>query len=189
MTPRFTVITPTLLRESLMAACNSLDGQSFTDWQHVICVDGVNGSFPFPEPGKRDLMFCHMRHNNFGNTCRFLAWEQALGDYILHLDDDNTLLDEHVLRDIDAALRSAGDPPWALFPILRHGQRFFTDPPRSCHVDTANVVVKREIGRWPNRDEYTADGIWVEALVRDHPYVAFPGFRPIVVMPQSSLGR
>ena len=104
----------------------------------------------------------------------------------MYLDDDNFLADNRILEDMATALTA----DWGLFPILRHGQQFFTDPPRCCHADTANIVVKREIGRWPNIPDYTADGIWIDALVKDHPaYQAFPGFRPIVIMEKSSEGK
>lgn len=188
---RFTVITPTLLRESLMQTCASLDQQSFRDWQHVIAVDVETDSstvLPWTDE-RRELLLCGKRYANFGNTPRFLAWEKAKGEYLIHLDDDNVLADRKVLEDIDRALFRAGEPQWALFPILRHGQRFFTDPPRSCHADTLNIVVKREIGRWPNIPDYTADGIWIDGLVRDHSYVAFPQFRPIGIMASSRQGQ
>lgn len=109
----------------------------------------------------------------------------AEGEYLLYLDDDNFLADDSVLADLNEVL--TGD--FAVFPILRHGQVFFSDPPRCCHADTANIVVRREIGRWPDIPEYTADGIWIDALVKNYKYQSFPGFRPIVIMPKSSEGR
>jgi hypothetical protein len=83
----------------------------------------------------------------------------------------------------------AGNPDWAIFPIHRHGSYFFNDPPGLCMTDTLNVVVKREIGRWPDIQAREADGHFVEALKASHPnYASFPHFRPIGVMEYSSNG-
>lgn len=189
---KFSIITPTIQRESLVKCCESVSTQNWIEWEHLIVVDSqdFNGSLfhRIPYDPRRELWKCSIPHNNFGNTCRHQAWEKTTGDYILYLDDDNWLADPDVLKDIAAKL-SEMVGMWALFPILRHGSRFFHDPPRCCFVDTANAVVSRKIGRWPDRNEYTLDGIWVEELVSKYPYQAFPDFRPIVVMPKSSEGK
>ena len=188
---RFSIITPTLQRESLIKCCESVDSQTFTDWEHIIAIDcdecnrELLKKIAWPH---RMIYQCVPAHHNFGNRCRHEAWDFATGEYCLYLDDDNFLADTKILEDISESLKD--NPEWGLFPMLRHGQWFYTDPPRSCHVDTANIVVKREIGRWPEGPQYTMDGIWVDALVLDHPsYQAFPNFRPIIVMPTSNEGR
>jgi hypothetical protein len=141
---------------------------------------------------QRRIFQCLVEHCNSGNTCRYDAWEHTLPDsWLVMLDDDNTLADSNILADIASALELAGRPDWATFPILRFGGKFFNDPPGLCLSDTLNVVVKREIGRWPNINDYTADGIWVEAL-KAHPeytFKAFPEFRPIGVMLQQGRGE
>ena len=121
-----------------------------------------------------------------------MAWEYTGDcDYLIHLDDDNYLADERILEDIAVALTTSGLPDWACFPINRFGYHFFNAEPRSCHADTANIVVKREYGRWPDRPEYTADGFWMEGI-RDHQppltFAAFPEFRPIIVLPIQGKG-
>jgi len=182
---RYTIITPTLGRESLVRTCESVDRQTTDDWQHIVVVDKKTDPEILVQiyRSHRLIIHCGLPHGNFGNTCRHNAWEFAEGEYLLYLDDDNWLSDDHVLEDLNVVVT-----PWALFPILRHGNRFFTDPPKCCHVDTANVVVSRDIGRWPDIPDYTADGQFVESLLK-YPYQAFPDFRTIVVMPHSSEGR
>lgn len=187
---RFSVITPTLQRESLLRTCASIDSQSHTDWQHVVMIDcdTVNEDIltKISHP-QRLVLQCPSPHRNFGNSCRRNAWEHTKGDYVLHTDDDNFLADENIFKDMAHVLKDS-EKDWALFPILRHGQWFYTDPPRTCHVDTANMVIRREFAQWPDGPEYTMDGIFCERLVRDHEYDAYPHFRPIVVMPSSSEG-
>lgn len=187
---KFSIITPTLQRHSLVRCCESVATQTYRAWEHIIMADAHEFNYDLMKPlcrPDRMILKCDHPHANFGNTCRHNAWAHATGDYVCYLDDDNYFADANVLQDLVLALKDS--PEWALFPILRHGQVFYTDPPRSCHADTANVVVKREIGRWPNGPEYTMDGIWIDALVRDHKYQAFPKFRPIVVMESSNEGR
>ena len=191
--PKFSIICPTLQRESLVRCCESVVSQTFTDWEMLVQIDDEiidQKLWSRINPTRRIwAQECGKRHNNYGNTCRHLAWERATGEYLLGLDDDNVLADHLVLEDIDLLLEDSNNPPWAIFPIMRHGSRFFNDPPGLCMTDTANIVVKREIGRWPDGPEYTMDGIWVEALKAKYSYASYPNMRPIVVMEKSSEGR
>ena len=190
MKPFFTIITPTVERESLIKCCASVDEQSFSSWQHVIAVDKseINHDFmdQFAHP-QRHIFSCGKSYRNGGNTPRHLAWAYATGEWLLHIDCDNYISDAHVLADLAVALECVDDQ-WALFSILRHGLPFYFDPPVPNYFDTANAVVRREIGRWPDIDDYASDGVWVNALREKYPYRAFPTFRPIVVMPTSSFG-
>ena len=186
---RFTIITPTLQRSSLVRACNSVDRQSFSDWQHIVMVDRAkldHALLAGIHHPRRSVIKCPVAHHNYGNTCRHNAWELATGDYCLMLDDDNYLADDKILEDIAANLEDS--PHWALFPILRRGKPFFHDPPGLKVTDTANVVVRREIARWPDILEYAADARWIEGL-KAYPHKSLPDFRPIVDMPVQSKGR
>lgn len=196
MTPFFSIITPTIQRKSLVQCCKSVDTQTFTNWEHLIQVDKVvfdvdmmwevgNGKF------QRKIQQCAIEHKNFGNTCRHNACQRATGKYIIYLDCDNHFCHDEALSDLAAAIEGADFPDWGIVPMWRHGRPFFTDPPRSCHVDTANLFVKREIGQWPDGPEYTMDGIFVEQL-QSHPeyvYKALPDVRPVINMPYSSEGK
>ena len=189
--PKFSIICPTLQRESLVRCCESVVSQTFTDWEMLVQIDDEiidQELWARINPTRRIwAQECGTRHNNYGNTCRHLAWERATGEWLFYLDDDNWLVDSSVLENMAASLE--GVKHWAIFPILRHGSWFFNEPPGLCMTDTANVVVRREIGRWPDGPEYTMDGIWVEELKKKYPWIAFKHFRPIVVMPKSNEGR
>ena len=187
----YSVITPTLQRDSLIQCCRSVEEQSLIHWQHIVVIDG--GPFnpdlmdAIAHPQRR---FIHLpkRSNNFGNHPRHEGWKLAVSDYVLYLDDDNFFAHKNALRDIDNSLADASDPHWAVFPILRFGQRFFSNDPRCCHVDTGNMVIQREIAQWPDRDEYTLDGIFCEELKAKYSYVAFPDVEPIIVVPVQGKG-
>jgi hypothetical protein len=197
MKPFFTIITPTILRPSLQKMCETLDAQRFYDWQHLIYLDRkvatddqrtILLSIEHPQ---REVIPCDKEYCNFGNTPRNLAWNFATGKYLLYIDDDNFLMHDDAFSDLATEISDSDYPDWGIFPMWRHGRPFFHDPPRSCYVDTANLYVKREIGRWPDIDAYTADGILIEELI-SHPeysYKALPDVRPMINMPYSSEGR
>lgn len=192
MIPKFSIITPTLNRDSLVRCCERIDQQTIRDQiQHIVTVDCEDWNLllmaKIAHP-QRSIFKCSHPHRNFGNTCRHEAWKYAVGEFVWYIDDDNFLADNDVAKDI-ADVLSCGKPDWAIFPILRHGQVFFNDPPGLCKTDTANMVIKREIAQWPNRDEYTLDGIFCEELVSQYPYRSFPEFRPIAVVPYSLGGK
>jgi glycosyltransferase involved in cell wall biosynthesis len=131
---------------------------------------------------------CDHRHYNYGNTCRHEAWKRATGDYVYYLDDDNYLAHNYVLEALKAV---TGD--WAIFPILRFGERFFNDPPRVNYTDTGNFMMRRAIGQWlprpDNSVDGTVDGQFAELLASQYAYQSLGSLRPVMVMPESHGGR
>ena len=182
---RYSIITPTLGRDSLRKTCASLEAQTCTDWEHIVIFDGPGEA---PSHPQRTVLHCDHRHYNYGNTCRHDAWTRATGDYVYYLDDDNYLAHHGVLE----ALRAV-TADWAIFPILRFGERFFNDPPRVNYTDTGNILVRREIGQWINRpdgsQDGTVDGQFAEALAAKYHYQSLGSLRPVLVMPESHGGR
>jgi glycosyltransferase involved in cell wall biosynthesis len=188
--PFFSIITPTLQRESLVRCCDSVTNQTGTDWQHIVVIDCDEMNEELIErirhPQRR--IFLIGASHDYGNTPRHIGWLHTNGVWLIHLDDDNYLADDKILVDLAKELIGV-EEQWAIFPIMRHGSRFFYDPPGCCYVDTANMITRREIGRWPSRPEYTLDGIFCDELKAKYPYKAFPEFRPIVVMEASLEGK
>lgn len=190
MNPFISIITPTLNRDSLVQTCESISSQSFFSWQHIVIVDCEEFNQPLMAKiahPQRTILRCDHPHRDGGNSCRIEALKYAKGSYCWMVDDDNFVADPDVFRDVANALESAGNPPWSLFPITRLGCLFYTDPPRSCHVDTLNFILRRDIAYWPSTDAYGSDGLVVDDLMaRGIPYAAFPDFRPIAVLPKIS---
>jgi glycosyltransferase involved in cell wall biosynthesis len=187
----FSIITATLQRDSLIECCKSVDEQSLINWQHIVVVDGgpiradLLSAIAHPQ---RIIVCLGVRYADYGNTPRHLGWKLATGGHCIFLDDDNRFADNTVLRQIDAAL-GASDIAVAFFPIMRHGRHFYLDPPGCCRSDTANLVVRRDIGQWPAGPEYVMDGLFIDRLVRDYGYTGFPDAAPIIVMEASNEGR
>ena len=74
------------------------------------------------------------------------------------------------------------DKPWAIFPILKPkwgGLHFFCPPMRGLS-DGGSILVRRDIGRWPNVPEYDADGQMIDQLRTVHSYQALL-MRPLMI--------
>ena len=189
----FSIITPTIQRQSLVECCRSVDAQSYPHWQHVVALDCPPEETQWPlinrlQHPQREFFCCGKKFGNYGNHARWMAWEKATGDYLIHCDCDNSMYRPDALADIAKSLESANLPDFAIFPIHRHGRWFFHDPPGMCMMDSANLVVKKEIGRWPDIVAREADGALVEALKEKYQYAAFPEVQPIILMEKSSNG-
>jgi glycosyltransferase involved in cell wall biosynthesis len=188
---RYTILTPTICRPSLLRLCESIDKQAQSNWEHLVVIDMPRRSMTkrqqkvvasIPPKANRLYLHCDRKHNNYGHTCRYQTWERAKGDYILYLDDDDYFADGDVLNTLDSVTE-----PWAVFPILRHGKAFFHLPPGIGRTGTGMFIHRKEIGRWPNLDAYEADGSFVEELTQRYPYQVLDS-RPLVVQPTSSCG-
>jgi glycosyltransferase involved in cell wall biosynthesis len=187
---KFTIITPTVQRASLRACIESVAVQTFYDREHIIAIDGNTLDTVLLETcffPRQKWIVTGKSFRNGGNTPRHLAWREATGDWVYHLDDDNVLAHPNALQDIADALEGI-EEQWAIFPIHRHGSRFFFDPPQPCYFDTGNAIARREIAQWPDIPDYASDAPWLNGLKATGPYKAFPQTRPIMIMPTTSFG-
>ena len=188
---RYTIVTPTICRPSLLRLCRSIDEQTQSDWEHLVVIDMPRNRLAknqreviasIPTKASRSYSYCDRKHNNYGHTCRHHGWEHATGEYVLYIDDDDYLADRDVLNTLDTVT-----DPWAVFPVLRHGNVFLNLPPGLGNTGTGMFIHKREIGRWPDMDCYGADGAFIEELKQRHRYQVVNS-RPLVIQPKSSCG-
>jgi len=194
MHPFFSIITPSLQRQSLIDTCVSIDRQSCAEWEHIIMVDQEEFDHVLLDliaHPRRKIFKCSAPHRDGGNTCRHNAWPMALGSWTYYVDDDNFISDERVFADIYEVLSPLPETvKLALFPINRLGARFFSDPPKMCHTDTLNMVIRTEVSRWPMTTAYGSDGLKAEELMAQKvSYIGFPDFRPIAILPKISFGK
>jgi len=187
---KITIITPTIQRDSLIKCCESVNTQTYRNWEHWIVVDLPKKEIDFAKlqltmHQNRHYLYCDTRHNDYGHTCTRNVWEKVTGEVVWRLDDDNALSRPDALEDI---IKMTAD--WGIFPIMREGQRFFNDPPKQGHIDTGNVVVKREFARWTESTRYEADWDFIEQLMINHPnYQSFPDIEPIMILPVINRGN
>ena len=170
----FSVITPTILRPSLIETCESIDRQSYHRWQHIVMVDIPIADIPdekltlidrIKHPN-RLIRYCEVAHKNVGNTCKSRAFKYVCGDYLLYLDDDDSYLGE-VFEILNGQIK---DEVWGVFPIERFGEIFFNFPPRMCHT-CSNQFFYKPLYPHPDNDNYCADGELIDLLRERHPYL------------------
>lgn len=177
---RYTIITPTLLRDTLHRLCESIERQTYSDWQHVVVVD-VNpllvdeSMIDQIEHPQRLMLLCGQAHRDSGNTCRRNGWDYAQGDYVFYIDDDNYFADDDVLETLRFVTQ-----PVALFPLLFMGEQGPVEPVSVGSSDGNQLLVRRDIGRWPNLKGTDTDGIFIRDLTDAFPYDVYEE-RPLVV--------
>lgn len=188
---RYTIITPTLLRDTLPRLCTSIDRQTCVDWEHVVMVDVDRRDISdhhremlsTVEHPQRKVAVCEQAHRNTGNTCRRNAYAHAHGDYLLYIDDDNYLADNNVLETLERVTE-----PVCLFPLLFQGKQGPVLPVKVGSSDGNQLMVRREIGIWPESDSRAADGDLIVDLTAQHPYEVYTE-RPLVVYEFARHGR
>jgi glycosyltransferase involved in cell wall biosynthesis len=194
---RYSIVTPTILRPSLLRLCASIAKQTEKDWEHLIVVDSPYEQLT-PEQFdvfkvvaqsdravylKTTFSFCNKRHNNYGHTCRHNAWELVKGEYIFYVDDDDYFAYEGVLTALNLVTK-----PWAIFPVMHYGSYFFNDPPGMCKTGTGMFIHKPFTGHWPDSDEYEADGRFIEKLKETYEYDSLVSVPVMVIQEKASKG-
>lgn len=196
----FAVVTPTVFRDSLARAVESIDAQDYRDLIHIIVSDGeaVPAKYRGLEGSHRRLVAMPFPARNYGHSPRLFAWFHVPPDvdYVAYLDDDDYYQNDtfHVLnRFLESA---AGRPDFLFFPALRMGEVFFHDPPRLGMTVSCQYVHRRLCAAMNQpilfsdgvRDRgHGADGRWIERCARDYSRVMLPG-APLVVVPEASHG-
>lgn len=179
---RFTVITPTIVRPSLVKLCESLNTQVEQDWEHIVALDvhpseeqlAILEAIKHPQ---RLIVPCIKPQGRWGYPLRYQMWEMARGDYLVYTDDDCYYVDDYVTM----TLRYT-DKPWAIWPLIYHGVVQPWGPIRVGASDNNQFMVKRSVSRFPAYEVHEGDGLYLEQLAQE-----FPDFevieRPLVVYP------
>jgi glycosyltransferase involved in cell wall biosynthesis len=196
--PKLSIITPTLLRESLIRTCESIDAQDYDYWEHIIMIDTDEDNpelLKKIEHPRRRIYRCHEPHKNFGNTCRHNAWLKCRGDYIGYIDDDDYFV-RGAFGKIANALANRR-PDAIVYPAHRHGERFFNVPPASCMTVTGQYFhrhyAKGRIIRWPRvkigDQGYLHDGTFIESIKKITEFTPICEDHLLVVIEESSNGK
>lgn len=214
--PRYSIITPTLVRPSIRRTCEMIDCQTEGSWEHIIMVDVPLIVYPekrkildsLKKDPRRRIYRCGRAWKDYGNTPRWLAWEKATGDYLLYADCDDRYADDRVLETLNQVTM-----PWAIWPMMRWGAHYSADPPGWNRTGSGMFCHKREIARYPcfeHHDEhkefiekvrplhpnmqykdrlYAADGLLAEWLKNHYPYQNLNHERPLVIYEQKGAGK
>lgn len=111
-THKFSIVTAAWRLDGTLAACRSLDEQTYKNWEHIIVNDNsreVRDYFQNKDLGE-NRVFCDMgkRRHWFGGFTRNVGVMYATGQFVLFLDDDNLFKPEH-LANIAKASRENPD--------------------------------------------------------------------------------
>jgi glycosyltransferase involved in cell wall biosynthesis len=190
--PKYSIITPTLVRPTLCRLIASIDAQTDPSWEHIVMIDVPLVTLPekraivesIPSDPRRKFFRCGKAHRNYGNTCRWNAFDKASGDYIIYLDDDDYLADSEVFRTLQQVTAD-----WAIFPIMRCGNLWFCEPPGMGRTGSGMFLYKRALGvRYPDVPDYSADGMLAEQLLK-YPYQALRDERPLMIYEKRGVGK
>lgn len=186
--PLVTIITPTVDRPwpTLHRAIGSVEGQTYSNWQHIVCSDGPENPSLRERivdasgycDTRREYRFTGVRLGHFGAGARQEMHQFCRGDLWVYLDDDNVLLPDYLERMV-AALQAKPTAGFVIGKIIHFGRLrpglgpILEGQPRVQEIDTLQVLVKRSamaaIGGWQFK-EYTSDGYTYQKLGEQFEY-------------------
>jgi hypothetical protein len=155
-TETVSIVTVTLCRPSLQAACGSVERQSYANWHHYVIGDGrpppdsghpnrTSFGFSFPlgssEPG------LNMPDGTPNPLQRWALDHLELGDYVCFLDDDNLYREDFLMKMV-AALDRDMTAGIALCAVedRRYGQRI-DGYPELGRCDNSGFVARRQAAK------------------------------------------
>lgn len=203
--PLFTIVTPTLLRPTLRRTCESIDSQTFTDYEHVVVYDGDLSSVNYEQQmivndirknEKRKVLCTGKRIRDFGNTPRNLGCKESSGDLIMYLDDDDYHVNDTMQRLHD--WMHLGDvsrvPDLGVFMCRRFQNLFLMWPPGICRTTSCQWFHKRAINgetiHWPTHENsYVSDGMFLESVIAKTTPVRIDTDVPLVIVDVASVGQ
>jgi glycosyltransferase involved in cell wall biosynthesis len=137
--PLVTVITPTIGKQHLKQAIESVQRQTYPNIQHLVVGDGVDIAWQLPE----SVDFLRLPYNvgadrfnghRVYGACTYLA----RGDYVCFLDDDNWFDTDHVET---------------LMNVILHGGNFWACSLRKIIDEDGEFVCNdncESLGKWPS---------------------------------------
>lgn len=171
--PTISIITPTIGRDSLKVMLDGLLPQIEDGDEVLIIGDG-------PQPNAKkivdDLSSPRIRYwetppiKNYGNPQRNEAIALANGDYLMFVDDDDTVDPNAISTIKNAAANNPGIP--LMFKMLHAGYNILWDIPQVAygHVSGQMFVlpnVKGKIGTWSGK--YGADFDFITSTLALYP--------------------
>lgn len=114
---RFSVIVPTYNSEKYIKKClDSIKQQTFKDFELIIICDSCTDN-TYKVAKRYGTIVKEVNFHCDGPT-RSAGIDEASGDYILFLDDDDHWLHEYVLTELDRRLKENNDPDVLCFSYI-----------------------------------------------------------------------
>jgi glycosyltransferase involved in cell wall biosynthesis len=180
----FSIITPTIGRSTLLKTCESIDKQTFTEWEHLVVFDGPEQEvevFKQIEHPQRKIIFSGKNFGDYGHSIRFFSWDLAKYDYLMYIDDDD-YYHEECLEILKTNLNP--DANFTFFPCRRFRCKFLNIPPGSGVTVSCQYVHKRiDHNGCPIRfppGGHGKDSWWIGKMAEAYPYQVIDLDAPMV---------
>lgn len=149
---KISIITPTYNRHHELRRCiDSVKAQNHGDFEHLICSDGFDSGVQNIVNGMNDQRFQfhsteRIAGGNFGNPQRNAMIEIATGDYLIFLDDDNTI-DSGYFETANKLIE--GTEGIAVFRIRHNTAGVIpkTNEIAINHIDSLNFMIRADIAK------------------------------------------
>lgn len=181
----FSIIVPfyqgTQTDEELDRCVESVRQQSSDLYELLILHDG-----PFLREAKHSMDATEKHYNDWGHSLRTVGMELAGGQYIIHLNADNTLYPA-VLDDLARVIKTSDHQPIYILSLVMNGGKLqdgklvrdgskktsvvLPGIPKIGSIDAMQLVMKRELwrdyGYWYDKT-ISSDGNMYERFCKDH---------------------
>lgn len=173
MTALISVITPTWNRsgETLRRCLDSVAAQGYRRWEHIVVSDGPDAEFFALAKGHRDprvkflAMEEHYGWSRWGVDARVRGLEDAQGEMVAWLDDDNCFRPPHLELLSERITDSGADWGYSQCLFQHHGAAangyvIGGEPPALGSLDTSAMMSKRslyETVTWRDDGQQTID--------------------------------
>jgi glycosyltransferase involved in cell wall biosynthesis len=176
--PLVSIITPSYNRADLVEeTARSIFAQTYPNWEWIIVDDGsTDGSWEILEgfAATNERVSIHRRNRSPKGACacRNIAVERSSGKYLIFLDTDDILM-EGCLGQRVAALESAPDMDFAIFPMLMF-RKDVDDMNLLWNIDNGGDDIERILfgdgvcpgtGTLWKRESFVRIGMWKEDLL------------------------
>jgi len=153
--PRISVLMPTFQQEAFInRAIQSLQAQTFTDWELIIVNDGSPTDPPYPaDPRIR----CYRHNTNQGlGTALNTALIEARGTYIAYLPSDDVYYADH-LASLLACLEQDPAAVLAYSGARHHYNHVATGQIEGYSIQPVQVLHRKTDDRWLTREALVTD--------------------------------
>jgi glycosyltransferase involved in cell wall biosynthesis len=189
----FSIITPTIGRDTLLRTCETIDRQTCPDWEHLVIFDGPEQEvevFKKIEHPQRKIIFSGNNFGDYGHSIRFFSYDFTKYDHMMYIDDDDYYHLE-CLGIIQRVMDS--EVEFIFFPALWYASLLAMLPPRqNCTVSCQYVHRKKDrLGhsiRFPSGGHGT-DNLWIGEMMKQYPYQVIETDCPLVYVDVAGDGK
>jgi len=189
----FSIITPTIGRHTLLKTCQTINQQTYPNWEHLVIFDGPEQDvkiFKHIQHPQRKIIFSGKNFGDYGHTIRLFSHDLIQYDHMMYIDDD----DYYHLECLETIQKTI-EPKieFVFFPALFFGEIFMHIPPRYQHTVSCQYVHRKkdQLGNpicFPSGGHGT-DSLWIEEMVKKYPSYQIINTQPLVYVDKSNNGQ